>query len=89
MEDNANIPKYIPPQGFDIPERQWPGKTITQSPIWCSVDLRDGNQALPNPLAPDQKLEYFQLLCGIGFKHIEVAFPSASNDDYAFVRSLI
>ena len=89
MEDNANIPKYIPPPGFDLPERQWPGKTITTSPIWCSVDLRDGNQALPNPLLPDQKLEYFLLLCDIGFKHIEVAFPSASNDDFAFVRSLI
>ncbi|MCP4378982.1 MAG: 2-isopropylmalate synthase [bacterium] len=89
MEENTNIPKYIPPVGFDLPERQWPARTVTKSPIWCSVDLRDGNQALPNPLRPDQKLEYFQLLCNIGFKHIEVAFPSASEDDFAFVRRLI
>jgi 2-isopropylmalate synthase len=89
MADNANIPKYAPPIGFDIPDRQWPGRTVTASPIWCSVDLRDGNQALPNPLGPDQKLEYFQLLCQIGFKHIEVSFPSASVDDFTFVRRLI
>ena len=89
MEDNANIPKYVPPPGFDVAERQWPGRTVTHSPIWCSVDLRDGNQALPNPLRPDQKLEYFLMLCSIGFKHIEVAFPSASGDDFAFVRRLI
>jgi 2-isopropylmalate synthase len=89
MAENANIPKYIPPPGFDISDRQWPGKTVTSSPIWCSVDLRDGNQALPNPLGPDQKLEYFLLLCRIGFKHIEVAFPSASEDDFTFVRRLI
>ena len=89
MADNANIPKYAPPQGFDIPDRHWPGQTVTESPIWCSVDLRDGNQALPNPLGPDQKLEYFLLLCEIGFKHIEVSFPSASQDDFAFVRRLI
>jgi 2-isopropylmalate synthase len=89
MEENANIPKYVPPPGFDLPERQWPSRTVTKSPIWCSVDLRDGNQALPNPLRPDQKLEYFLLLCNIGFKHIEVAFPSASEDDFAFVRRLI
>ena len=89
MADNANIPKYQPPASFDIPDRQWPARTVTRSPIWCSVDLRDGNQALPNPLGPDQKLEYFKLLCDIGFKHIEVSFPSASIDDFTFVRRLI
>ncbi len=81
--------KYAAPAGVDLPDRQWPGRTITKSPIWCSVDLRDGNQALPNPLGPEAKLEYFRMLCRIGFKHIEVAFPSASQDDYAFTRRLI
>jgi 2-isopropylmalate synthase len=82
-------PKYAPPASIDIPDRSWPGKTLTAAPKWCSVDLRDGNQALPNPLGPKAKLEYFQLLCEIGFENIEVAFPSASQDDFAFTRSLI
>lgn len=81
--------KYAPPQPIDVPDRQWPGRVLTESPVWCSVDLRDGNQALPTPLGPDQKLEYFDLLCRIGFKHIEVAFPSASQDDFDFTRRLI
>ena len=89
MTAGNDIPKYAAPAGFDIPDRRWPTRTITESPIWCSVDLRDGNQALPSPLGPDQKLEYFRMLCGIGFKHIEVAFPSASEDDFAFTRRLI
>ncbi len=84
-----HTPKYVAPQPIDIPDRQWPCRTVTQAPIWCSVDLRDGNQALPNPLGPDQKLEYFRLLCNVGFKHIEVAFPSASQDDFDFTRRLI
>jgi len=74
---------------IDLPDRQWPSKTIESSPQWCSVDLRDGNQALPRPLNPDEKLEYFKLLCRIGLKHIEVAFPSASHDDFDFTRRLI
>lgn len=82
-------PKYTVPQSFARPERQWPSKTLEESPDWCSVDLRDGNQALPNPMDPDQKLEYFQLLCEIGFKEIEVGFPSASQDDFDFFRRLI
>jgi 2-isopropylmalate synthase len=81
--------KYAAPPAIDLPDRQWPGRTITSSPIWCSVDLRDGNQALPSPLTPEQKLEYFRLLCRIGFKHVEVAFPSASQDDFDFTRRLI
>ncbi len=85
----TDIPKYAPMGPIDIPDRTWPGKSLTVAPSWCSVDLRDGNQALPNPLGPKAKLEYFQLLCRIGFKHIEVAFPSASQDDFAFTRSLI
>jgi len=83
------VPKYPAPAGIDIPDRQWPSRTVTTSPVWCSVDLRDGNQALPSPLSPAQKLEYFRLLCEIGFQHIEVAFPSAGQDDFDFTRRLI
>jgi len=82
-------PKYKIPASFEMPDRQWPGKTLTASPSWCSVDLRDGNQALPNPMDPDQKLEYFNMLCRIGFKEIEAGFPSASQDDFDFFRCLI
>lgn len=89
MSQDKAKPKYVAPAAIELPDRQWPSRTITKSPIWCSVDLRDGNQALPNPLNPEQKLKYFQLLCEIGFKHIEVAFPSASEDDFTFTRTLI
>jgi 2-isopropylmalate synthase len=74
---------------IDLPDRQWPTKNLAASPQWCSVDLRDGNQALPDPMDPDQKLEYFKMLCDIGFKQIEVGFPSASQDDFDFFRRLI
>ncbi len=84
-----NPPKYAAPKAIDLPDRQWPRRSIQKSPIWCSVDLRDGNQALPNPLSPAKKLEYFSLLCRIGIKHIEVSFPSASQDDFDFTRRLI
>jgi len=88
-KSRVSVPKYVAPQPIQMPDKQWPYKQITQSPIWCSVDLRDGNQALPNTMDPEQKLEYFKLLCDIGFKHIEVGFPSASKDDFDFVRRLI
>lgn len=84
-----SVPKYVIPEMIDLPDRRWPTKSITQSPIWCSVDLRDGNQALPDPMDPDQKLEYFKMLCDIGFRQIEVGFPSASQDDFDFFRRLI
>ncbi|MFA6133222.1 MAG: 2-isopropylmalate synthase [Phycisphaerae bacterium] len=86
---DKQAPKYGRVAAIDLPDRQWPSRTIQQSPQWCSVDLRDGNQALPNPLTPAQKLEYFRLLCDIGIKNIEVAFPSASQDDFDFTRRLI
>ena len=70
-------------------ERTWPSKTITKAPIWCSVDLRDGNQALINPMGVEQKLDYFDLLVKLGFKEIEVGFPAASETEYAFMRHLI
>lgn len=82
-------PKYIPAQSIDLPNREWPARQLTGSPQWCSVDLRDGNQALPNPMGSDKKLEYFRMLCEIGFKHIEIAFPSSSETDYNFTRRLI
>ena len=84
-----SVPKYKIPEMINLPDRQWPSKSITTSPQWCSVDMRDGNQALPDPMGPDQKLEYFKMLCDIGFKHIEVGFPSASKDEFDFFRRLI
>jgi len=89
VSGDSSVPKYVAPRALDLPDRRWPAHTIERSPQWCSVDLRDGNQALPNPLNPIQKLEYFRLLCEIGFKHIEVSFPSASHDDFDFVRRLV
>ncbi len=83
------MPKYRSPAPVDLKDRQWPSRVVERSPEWVSVDLRDGNQALPNPMTPDQKLEYFRLLTHIGFKQIEVAFPSASQDDFEFTRRLI
>jgi 2-isopropylmalate synthase len=85
----APITKYRPFPPVSLPNRQWPGRTITAPPIWCSVDLRDGNQALAIPMDVDEKLEYFDLLVRIGFKEIEVGFPSASQIEFDFVRRLI
>jgi len=70
-------------------KREWPNNAINHAPIYCSVDLRDGNQALINPLNIEQKLKYFQVLVGMGFKHIEVSYPSASDTDFNFTRKLI
>ncbi len=81
--------KYSPFPGIQLPDRQWPNQTITAAPTWCSVDLRDGNQALINPMGSAKKLELFRTLVKIGFKEIEVGFPAASETDYAFVRELI
>ena len=82
-------PKYTYPKAVAIENREWPDRAFTVPPVWTSVDLRDGNQALPEPMNPDQKLEYFNMLKKIGFKEIEVSFPSASEDDFNFVRRLI
>ena len=81
--------KYKPFPTIDLPDRTWPDKTIEQAPVWCSVDLRDGNQALINPMGPAKKMEMFKTLLKIGFKEIEVGFPAASETDYAFLRELI
>jgi 2-isopropylmalate synthase len=77
------------PYGVDLPDRTWPSRTITAAPVWCSVDLRDGNQALIDPMDVSRKRRFFDLLVRIGFKEIEVGFPSASQPDYDFVRMLI
>ena len=86
------IHKYQPYHeqlGVDLPDRTWPSKRITQAPRWCAVDLRDGNQALIDPMSPERKRIMFDLLVRMGFKEIEVGFPSASQTDFDFVRSLI
>ena len=81
--------KYIPFKPVDLPDRQWPNKQIEKAPIWCSVDLRDGNQALVDPMNLEEKLELFQTLIKIGVKEIEVGFPSASETEYEILRTLI
>ena len=81
--------KYIPFKPIDIPDRTWPSKTIKEAPVWCSVDLRDGNQALIDPMNLEQKLEMFKTLVDIGIKEIEVGFPSASETEYEILRTLI
>ena len=78
--------KQVP---FDYPERTWPGKRLQRAPRWCSVDLRDGNQALVNPMDSERKLRFWNLLVSMGFKEIEVGFPSASGTDFDFIRMLI
>ena len=83
------ITKYKPWGTIDFPERTWPDRTIDEVPHWCSVDLRDGNQALPIPMGIKEKLELFKLLVEIGFKEIEVGFPSAAQTEFDFARKLI
>lgn len=83
------ITKYKPFPPVNLPDREWPSNTITTAPIWCSVDLRDGNQALAIPMNVEEKLVYFDLLVRIGFKQIEVGFPSASLTEFEFCRRLI
>jgi len=85
----APVSKYRSFPAVSLPNRQWPNRTLTRAPIWCSVDLRDGNQALAQPMSVEEKLEYFELLVKIGFKEIEVGFPSASQIEFDFCRRLI
>ena len=81
--------KYRGFEPINIPDRTWPNNTITKAPTWCSVDLRDGNQALVDPMNLQEKLEFFTTLVKIGFKEIEVGFPSASETEYEILRTLI
>jgi len=83
------IHKYRPFSTIDLPDRRWPMHVIDHPPLWCSVDLRDGNQALVEPMGPDRKRRMFELLVELGFKEIEVGFPSASETDFTFVRELV
>ena len=84
-----NYKKYKRVPVVDFPERQWPGRQIAKAPIWCSVDLRDGNQALIEPMVVEEKMEMFRLLVKMGFKEIEIGFPAASQIEFDFLRQLV
>ena len=86
---NTPSNKYAAFPPVQLADRQWPGQTISRAPVWMSTDLRDGNQALFEPMNGERKMRLFKTLCAVGFKEIEVAFPSASQTDYEFVRKLI
>src|SRR5690242_21342121 len=95
---NAQKPSGMPAHRYtpfqdqikvELPDRTWPDKVITKAPRWCAVDLRDGNQALIDPMSPARKMKMFDLLVRMGYKEIEVGFPSASQTDFDFVRQLI
>ena len=81
--------RYVPFKPVDLPGRTWPDRAVTAAPRWLSTDLRDGNQALIDPMSPARKRQMFDLLVRMGYKEIEVGFPSASQADFDFVRSLI
>ncbi len=84
-----NYKRYQRNPVISLPDRQWPNREIKEAPIWCSVDLRDGNQALIEPMIVEEKVEFFQLLVALGFKEIEVGFPSASQIEFDFLRQLV
>ncbi|MDR0417497.1 MAG: 2-isopropylmalate synthase, partial [Propionibacteriaceae bacterium] len=79
--------RYVPFQPLDLPDRTWPDRRLARAPRWLSTDLRDGNQALIDPMTPGRKRRLFDLLVKMGYKEIEVGFPSASQTDFEFVRS--
>ncbi|MDE6606547.1 MAG: 2-isopropylmalate synthase, partial [Lachnospiraceae bacterium] len=84
-----NYKRYRRNPVVDYPEREWPNKEIEKAPVWCSVDLRDGNQALIDPMIVEEKIEMFQFLIKLGFKEIEVGFPAASQIEFDFLRQLV
>ena len=86
---NTGYKKYSPFVPVTLPDRTWPSRRISKAPVWCSVDLRDGNQALVTPMNVQEKIAFFKLLVAVGFKEIEVGFPSASETEYEFLRALI
>ena len=86
VDPSQKYKKYTP---LHLHDRTWPSKTLEKAPIWLSTDLRDGNQALANPMTIEQKRRFFQLLVKTGFKEIEIAYPAASDTDFGFVRGLI
>src|SRR5450759_2525152 len=85
------VEKYVPfrPLPLRLDNREWPNVEIKRAPLWCSVDLRDGNQALIDPMDPERKRRFWDVLLKVGFKEIEVGFPAASQPDYDFIRLLI
>ena len=83
------VHRYTPFVPVDVPDRTWPSRRIEHAPRWLSTDLRDGNQALIDPMTPSRKMRMFELLVEIGYKEIEIGFPSASQTDFEFVRQLI
>ena len=87
--DNSAISKYSSFEKIKLKNRSWPTNQITNAPIWCSVDLRDGNQALIEPMGIEKKLRFFSMLTELGFKEIEIGFPSASETEFNFVRKLV
>src|SRR5437867_5166952 len=89
MPTTMPIHKYRAFPPVHPPDRPWPSRVIDKAPAWCSVDLRDGNQALVEPMGAEKKRRMFDLLLSLGFKEIEVGFPAASETDYAFVREII
>ena len=84
-----NYQRYKKNPVVDYPEREWPNKEIVKAPVWCSVDLRDGNQALIDPMIVQEKIEFFNYLIKLGFKEIEIGFPAASQIEFDFLRQLI
>ena len=87
--DNSAISKYSSFERIKLKNRSWPTNQISKAPIWCSVDLRDGNQSLIEPMGIEKKLRFFSMLISLGFKEIEIGFPSASDTEFKFVRRLI
>ena len=84
-----NYKRYKRNPVVNLKDRQWPNKQIEKAPVWCSVDLRDGNQALIEPMVVEEKIEFFNMLVKLGFKEIEIGFPSASQIEYDFLRQLV
>ena len=84
-----NYKRYRKNPVVEYPEREWPNKEIEKAPVWCSVDLRDGNQALIDPMIVEEKIEMFQYLIKLGFKEIEIGFPAASQIEFDFLRQLV
>ena len=84
-----NYKRYQRVPVMNYPEREWPNKEIQKAPIWCSVDLRDGNQALVEPMVVEEKIEMFNMLVQMGFKEIEIGFPAASKIEFDFLRQLV
>ena len=84
-----NYKRYQRVPVVDYPEREWPNKQIEKAPMWCSVDLRDGNQALIEPMVVEEKIEFFNMLVKLGFKEIEIGFPAASQIEFDFLRQLV